>query len=89
MVSVLVVLPTRELTDWGTEPYQEFLTLTLKLRIAFFAVMLCWKIELKFGIFFSIILFVRASIRVILGYGVIVYMFTALRWNKFASRKNY
>ena len=35
MVSVLVLLPARELTDLGTEPYQEFLTLILKPRIAF------------------------------------------------------
>ena len=33
--SVLGPLQARELTDLGTEPYQEFLTLILKPRIAF------------------------------------------------------
>ena len=35
MVSVLVILPARELTDLGTEPYLEFVTLVLKPQIAF------------------------------------------------------
>ena len=33
--SVLPPFPARYLTDLGTEPYQEFLTLILKPRIAF------------------------------------------------------
>ena len=36
MVSVLVLLPARELTDLGTEPYQETLTLILKPQSAVF-----------------------------------------------------
>ena len=36
MVSVLVLLPARELTDLGTEPYQETLNLILKPQSAVF-----------------------------------------------------
>ena len=41
---MLVVLPARELTDLGTDPYQEFLTLILEPRISF----LCGYSQLKY-----------------------------------------
>ena len=73
-------LKARELTDLGTDRYQEFLTLILKPRIAFFCVYLCGKIRLRnLEPIFIIFLLVWVIFRVILGYDVIVNMCTALR----------
>ena len=73
-------LPARDLTDLGTEPYQEFLTLILKPRIAFlcgYPHLLDWVRNL--GPTFSIIFLVWVRVRLILDYDVIVNMCTALR----------
>ena len=79
--SVLVIIfPARELTDLGTEPYEEFLTLILKPRIAFLCGYSILRIMVRnSGPTFRIILLVWVRVRALLGYDVNINMCTALR----------
>ena len=78
-MSVLVLLPVRELTDLGTEPYQETLSLILKPRSTVFLVGNIFRIRNRVSGKKIRVFFVRVRVRVISVHDVIIYICTALR----------